>query len=372
MRTLGGYLTRIFILRWLMVLSGLVLFVSALDLLANGDDAMAVNDGELSAMLRYALLRLPKFLSELLPIAALLAGLLTALRLIRHSEFVAIWNTGTSQFRIMLALVPVALAVGAIQFAIDDRLVPMTTGLLRDWQMADYDEAPSANVIGGQSWYHAGTDIVRAPLADTETGALENIRIFRRDREGHLLAKLDVRTARRGAGGWILFDVTDFDVATNRVTRHERLSWPRELRLRDLVLGTAHPSDLSLLQLISFTADETRGAWPRHFYRTWLQHKLAGFFIPMLMIFLAVALSQRFQRSGALGLLFTAGIACGFGYFVLNGVTLALGEVRLLPAFLAGWAPLFILASITGSIAFHHEMRSKAERRAAARGAGPR
>ncbi len=355
MRVLTAYLTRLFMVRWLLVLSGLALFVSTLDLVVYGDDAMAANGGEVTALFRYAVLRLPEILSDLVAASALLAALLTVLRLIRHSEFVAIWNTGASQFRVMLALMPAAILAGLAQFMLDDRLVPVTSAVLHEWQVGEYAASRNVNVFGDHVWYHLGDDIVRASHPSAGTSDVGDLMIFRRDREGRLLSKLEARGAQRTSGGWELLDVTTFDVADNWISRHDRLPWRGELEADDLALRSSHPGELSMLQLGSLSGAEERGAWPRHLYQTWLQHRLAGFLTPMLMMFLAVALSQRYQRSGGLGMLFTVGIACGFAYFILNGVTLALGEVRLLPAFIAGWVPTLILACIAGGIAFHQE-----------------
>ncbi len=355
MKTLTAYLTRLFLVRWLLVLSGLALFVTTLDLVVYGDDAMAANGGEVTALFRYAVLRLPGFLSDLVAASALLAGLLTALRLIRHSEFVAIWNTGASQFQVMLALMPAAVLAGLTQFLLDDRLVPVTSAILHEWQVGEFATSRDVNVFGNYVWYHLGDDIVRASHSSTDASNVADLMIFKRDREGRLLSKLEARGAERQGGGWVLLDVTAYDVADNWMSQYDRLPWRGDLEADDLAVRSSHPGELSMLQLGSLSRQEGRGAWPRHLYRTWLQHRLAGFLTPMLMMLLAVALSQRYQRSGGLGMLFTVGIACGFAYFILNGVTLALGEVRLLPAFVAGWVPTLILACIAGGIAFHQE-----------------
>ena len=84
--------------------------------------------------------------------------------------------------------------------------------------------------------------------------------------------------------------------------------------------------------------------------------------VPLLMIFLVVALSQRFQRTGRTEFLFLAGLALGFAFFISNGIGLAMGEVGLLPPFIAGWAATAGFAAIAGAIAFSREIHNTSVR----------
>src|SRR3546814_12681363 len=77
-------------------------------------------DGGVAALGRYALLRAPMVASDLIKVASLLAGLITFAGLIRHSELTAIWGAGVSQLGLVRRLLPVALLLGALQFAVDD------------------------------------------------------------------------------------------------------------------------------------------------------------------------------------------------------------------------------------------------------------
>ena len=73
------------------------------------------------------------------------------------------------------------------------------------------------------------------------------------------------------------------------------------------------------------------------------------------MILIAVPLAHRFKRGGGLGILFMIGIACGFAYFIFDGVAVTMGELGLLPAWLAAWSPIVAFAAIAGTVAFRQE-----------------
>src|SRR5690606_2633682 len=94
MTTLHRYLARHFLLRFLLVLLGISLAVIAFEL----TEALGSDEWTFETVSRYALLRLPSLMAQLLPIATLIAGLLTVGELLRHRELVAAWAAGLSQY----------------------------------------------------------------------------------------------------------------------------------------------------------------------------------------------------------------------------------------------------------------------------------
>ncbi len=103
-------------------------------------------------------------------------------------------------------------------------------------------------------------------------------------------------------------------------------------------------------QLAHLIAHEGYGQRPTHLFRTWLHARIASAFVPGLMIFLVVALAQRFRRFGAFGPLLLFSVGVGFAFFVLDGICLTMGEVGFLPSWFAAWSPKLALASLIGSI----------------------
>lgn len=60
MRIIAWMLTKMLLLRFAAILFGITAFVLMLDLVANGDDVLKVNNDELWSLGLYALLRLPR------------------------------------------------------------------------------------------------------------------------------------------------------------------------------------------------------------------------------------------------------------------------------------------------------------------------
>ena len=122
MRVLSLYLSRLFVARFVLLLFGLLVVFLSFELMERGDNVLYATGGDLAALPRYALLRLPDFTSQLLPVAALMATVLTIGELARHHELEVIWTTGISPLGIFSGLIPPTVLLVVGQFALETNL----------------------------------------------------------------------------------------------------------------------------------------------------------------------------------------------------------------------------------------------------------
>lgn len=364
MHVITRYLTIMYLARFGFLLICIAVFILSLDLATNAENIVARSDGGIAAVAKYAALRLPQIISETIKFACLFAALLTLTSLMRHNQLAPIWSGGISQFGMIVRLAPVALAVGIFQFSIDEALVPHTNASLQEWGVVEL--APlgkrNANAATSANWIQVNNDVARIPHVVMPKGALSDFIIFQRNNAGRLVARLDVSGAQSEGVGWVLEGVTRRGI-DGRIEKVDRINgWGVDFKPKNLEELTIHPRDLSFRRLFSFVRAEAHGSWAPHLYETWLQVKVAVCFVPLLMLFLVVALSQKFQRTGRTEFLFLVGLALGFAFFIFNGIGLAMGEVGLLPPFLAGWAAIAGFTAIIGAIAFSREVHDTAGR----------
>lgn len=369
MRVLAKYLTIIFLARFVFLLIGIAVFILSLDLVTNARAVVDSTQGSITAVAKYAVLRMPQIVSETTKFASLFAALLTFMSLMRHNQLAPIWSGGISQFGVIRRLAPVALAVGLAQFLIDAALVPHTNAALQEWGVVEQDAFQKRNARSAHSatWIKVDNDIIRIPPGMMKGRTLTDIVIFQRDDAGKLVARLSVSTARPAEVGWVLEGVTRRSI-NGTLEKIDRLSgWGIGFKPKSFAELTLHPRELAFNRLLGFVRAEAHGLWAPHLYRLWLQERLAVCFVPLLMICIVVALSQRFQRTGRTEFLFLVGLALGFAFFITNGIGLAMGEVGLLPPVVAAWAAIAGFAAIAGAIAFSREVHDAAPRRIEAR-----
>jgi LPS export ABC transporter permease LptG len=338
MSVLARYVSRMFLIRLAVVLFSVGGFGLLFDLLENGDSVTRSSSDHAWPILTYSLLRLPIIVSEMVPLAALVAGILTVGDLLRHRELVIMWNGGVSPLGLIVRLLPVGLLLVVGKFAVDDWVVPRASGELREWAVGDYKRS---SIVGGDTdaiWLRSGPDLVRIAKDAAAHRRVVDITIFRRDDDGLLIERLDAAGARPVAQGWVLRDVTRRAVGSGKVEQLPSLAWPGKINLDEIALIAREPRELSLAQLGTVIDNQAFGIRSTAAYSTWLHVRLANAVVPFLLVVLAFALAGRFSRTGTLAPIFIRGIGIGFSFHVAEGVVVALGEVGLVAPRLAAWA----------------------------------
>jgi len=346
MTVLTGYLNRMFLVRFLVVLFGIIGFAAVVDLLDVAEELVGEPEGVVAAGLRYFGLRLPIMLSEMMPIAALIAGLLAVADLLRHRELVVIWSSGVRPLTILKLMLPAGLLLVATKFAVDDLALPRAASALRLWGIGDYRSTPQEGQSGDYYWLRSGHDVVRLSADAITRGEIRDVTIFRRDDDGILTERVEAERATTIPGGWRLEEVTRSRVAGREVDNLPSLDWPGAIDVDRVRLLARPPRELGLLQLQEIASAGGYGLRAREPYLTWLHQRVAGAFVPMFLMMLSFALVRRFSRTASIAPVFMTAVGIGFTLIILNGVASALGEVGLIAPALAGWGPTAALAAL--------------------------
>ena len=282
-------------------------------------------------------------LSELMPIAALIGGLLTVGDLMRHRELVVIWSAGLDPLRVMRLVLPVAVGLTGAKLAIDDLALPRAAEALRAWGIGDYRHRPVEGQSGEYYWLRSGLDVVRISANAAIAGELIDLMIFRRTANDVLTETLEAKSGFPVAAGVELLDVTRRDVGEREVERVPALIWPGVIDL-ELVQLMARPArELPMGDLLAIVNGEGQGMRAVEPYATWLHLRIAGAFVPGCLLLIAFGLARRFGRTATLAPIFVTAVATGFGFIILGGVSSALGEVGFLPPPVAAWTPTLLL-----------------------------
>jgi lipopolysaccharide export system permease protein len=347
--TLGRYLNRMLLLRFVVVAFAVIGFAAVVDLLDVGDDLVVAPEGAARAGLRYLALRLPMMLSELMPLAALIAAILAVGDLLRHRELVVVWGAGVSNVRVMRLLLPMALLLAGAKLLLDDRAVPFGAAALRAWGIGDFKDGGGGgggDDPGASYWLRVGKDILRVSANAASAGRLLDLTLLRRDANGVLTERVDAARAEPTAGGLRLFDAVRRAPGTRRAEALATYDWPAAIDLDRVRLLATPPRELGAGRLIEILRSGSYGARAAEPYLTALHLRVAGALVPALLLLLAFALARRFSRTASIAPILVAGITLGFGSILAGGVASALGEVGVVPPALAAWAPPLALAVI--------------------------
>ena len=347
-RKIAAYMARLFFVRSLAVLLGLVLILMTLDLLGNSGDILAHPGNGEAELWRYVGLRIPQLVARFLPFSVLLGTLVTLVTLNQHSEIITMKAAGISAHQIIAPLVLAGFLVALVNFAFNERIVTRANAALSAWEAVGYGPVPPETNVQNDVRLQHGEDLVfvRQVVGEGEAIRLAGITIY--DRTGGTLRRiLEAERGTRTPGGWELRDVRTFAVETGRLARMARAELGPSLRPEQFTLAAVDADEQDFWRLRrSIDALEAVGR-PTATLESSLWHKLSGPLSTVLMPLLAATAAFGLARSGQLFVRAVIGMALGFAYFVADNFALAMGNFGAYPPFLAAWGP-FLLFLLVG------------------------
>ena len=356
-RTVAWYMARMFLVRTFAILAGLVLVLQALDLLSESGKILSVAGNGDAEVWRYVSLRAPQIVARFLPFSVLLGTILTLLTMNQNSEVVALKASGLSAHQVLAPLIVASLGVAALSFAFNDRVVSRGTATLNQWQAVGYGPLPIDRGDRSNVWVRSDTDLIEADQIKGRGMAamLGGVTVYERDANGLLTGLVYGRYGKPDAGGWRIWPVQRFDVASGRVARQPSAIVGRGVTPDQFTLASVDADGLSFLKLREAIGDLKDAGRPTKALEGSLWHKLSGPLSSMLMPLLGAVAAFGIARSGQLFVRAVIGMALGFTYFIADKFALAMGNLGAYPPFLAAWAPFLLFLLIGEAVLFRTE-----------------
>ena len=347
-RSLALYLARLFLTRTLAVLVLLVMVLMTLDLLGESGKILAVPGNGEAELWQYVTLRVPLLIQRFLPFSALLGTLIAFTALNQHSEVIAMKAAGLSAHQILAPLIVASLGIAIIAFAFNEGVAVNSARMVNAWDTNDYRPIRASRGVLSNVWVKAGDDLAHARIVSGRGPALQLQRVTVYDRSGGALGRV-IRAERavQAGGAWKLLNVRIYDTSMNVVRRLPAATALPGVTADRFTLAKVNPDERDFLDLKRDIADLEAAGRPSEEARAGLWHKISGPLSIVLMPLLAAVAAFGLARSGQVLLRAAAGMALGFAYFVVDNLSLALGNVGAYPAWLAAWAP-FVLFLLIG------------------------
>jgi lipopolysaccharide export system permease protein len=355
MNTIGLLLTRMILLRFLLIVFSVSAFLLTLEIVTYAKEILDIHDGSLWGIAHYALFRSPSVVSTFIPISVLLSVLLTLTELSYRNETTAFWAAGLSPVRIMAMLLPLGLLLGGAHFLISDRGIPYAAPVLRDWGIGDYGEKQLKLGERDPIWMRAASDILRAGSANKSATELSDVVIFRRNSDGLLTEQIFARTASLNDARWELSDAVIYYPENTQPNRLAKLIYSGNLKPAAAGARSGDPEEMTIGDLAYFIENLGFGIRPTWVYQTWWHKRVSFIFTAFMMICLCVPLVVRFRRGGGIGYLFAVGVGLGFLFFIVDGIALTMGELGFVMPWLAAWMPLLVFSGVAATIALRVE-----------------
>lgn len=336
-----------------------------IDLFAHLDEILKHSIG-LDLLKQYYLAYIPIILTQVAPFSCMLATLYTFARMNRDNEIVAIRSSGQSIFQISRPVILFGLMLSLMIFWINDKIVPRATLLSQEIKEQIENEgrkvrAPRPEVIDNLTIYGLRNRLFVISRFHPAQNLMEGITILEHDERQNILRKIWAEKGEFREGKWIFYRSFTYSFDANGQISQEPQFFDEEMmtfteKPADFLTQQQQPELMSIAQLQEYIWRLSRSgatAVIRRFTIDLYQRFLSPF-TSLLIILLSIPCALRVHRRAAglssLGL----ALALGFLYYILNAVSIALGNAGYLPAFAAAslvhvcvlGASLFLIATL--------------------------
>jgi lipopolysaccharide export system permease protein len=316
----------------------------------------------------YVFLRLPGYIYDLLPIAALIGTIYTLAQLAARSEFTIMRASSMSTAMAGWILAKIGLMLVLVTFLFGEVISPATSELAEKLKLQAQGRAIGQEFRSGL-WTK---DVIRKeglsgdPVGSRfinvrevrANGQLKNVKLYEFDRDFRLTAVITASHADyRGANTWRLADVSETHFSGEALDNTASVS-TRKAPSKDLVseitpdiLGVvfADPDRMSAQDLAAYTRHLAENNQNTERYEIAFWKKVVYPFAVLVMMALALPFAYLHFRAGGVSLKIFIGIMIGVSFQLLNRLFSHIGLLNTWPALSTAVLPsaVFLLIAIS-------------------------
>jgi LPS export ABC transporter permease LptG/LPS export ABC transporter permease LptF len=354
---LDDYVLREFLSTFAMVLVSFVLLMLVFTFFERLGDIIR-NRTPLVTVGAYLFNLIPSMVYTLMPLGVLVAVLVTFGILNRSSELTAMKATGISIYRVIVPVLVIAAVLAAGLFVFDESYLPGANRRQEALLSVIKGKPAQTFLRPDQQWIFGEQEpgkpgrIYYYQFFDPDHDRFANISVFEFDPENFSLTRrifADTAHWDSHLNQWIFEDGWDRHFQGEAISSFDRFSLSTFATLTEppsyFKKENRQSSEMSFIELSRYIHDLRQSGFDTMRLRVQLDHKVAYPLITLIMAVLAVPFALFMGKRGSL-----TGIAAAIGvaiaYWVVAGTFEAMGNVNMLPAFLAAWSPdlLFGLA----------------------------
>jgi len=350
MNVLGRYIVRT-VLAYTALVTVVLSALGVLFLFIGQQGDIGVGNYKAAQAMLFAALSLPSYLSQMLPIAALIGTLLGLGNLARGSEIVVMRAAGitTAQFCRWLGLAGLLLA--ALMFVNGEYVGPPLAKFARQMKVFSKFSEFSFDDRRG-TWVRDGDTMIsiRQQSATATFGGVEMIRF------GPGRKLLSVGRAESASVGndhrWKLenFAETSFSDAGTEARKVATEEVRSTLSPEFLGLAAIEPESMGLRELRYYIKHLKRNDLDAAPFQMAFWARIARIAALVLVVILALPFAVGPMRSSGQGARTVIGILIGAAFVVLSQTLENAGQLFSLPPWFVGWLPTALLGALTGAL----------------------
>ncbi len=293
--------------------------------------------------------KVPEIVSQVLPLAVLMATMLALGSLARSSELTAMRSCGVSIAQITMPLLLVAAVVSSAAFILGEFVVPRTFAQMKYVEdIKIYRKNPATFFRQQNIWYRDNDVILQARLFEPATQQLRGVTIWRLGGGLQPQIRIEAENGSFAGSSWLFRDlvIQEFGPAATITTRRAKeLPLELGLRLTDLKVLEKFADSMGFRDLRRYCDKLKSGGYDATRYLVQMHSRLSLPCASLVMAFLGIPFALRGSRSSGIAIGIGISIAIGVSYHISNAFLLSFGQAGALPPVIAAWAANFLFAA---------------------------
>lgn len=357
MRTLPFYISRHYLMAFLLILSsllGIVFIFDVIELLRR----TAVKDVDIGVIFLMGVLHLPDIGQKILPFIALFAAMLTLWRLTRSQELIVVRATGVSVWQFLTPMLVTTLALGLFYLFAINPLGALMKRAYGELENKYIDNSAILDLSSSGLWLRQKDGerrfLLHADTVSVNPFTIKPLIAFIYDKNDQYLGRIDANSAVLQDKQWIIPEgwMNWKDKPAQKIGQ---TAIPTNLSLHKIQESMAAPGSVSFWELPHFISALEATGFPGLTHRMMYHELIVQPFFLCAMVVCAACFSLGMARRGTAFLSALAGLFAGSFAFGSNDMVLTLGTNQALPTWLAATAVPLITASVAMAALFHLE-----------------
>ena len=351
MTLLTRYTSKIFLRNFLLSLgsfSGIYLLIEFFEKVDNFVEKSA----SAGLYFSYFLNAIPLFITQVAPLAVLMAAFITVGSLSRTGELTAMRAGGLSLYQITRPLIITTCCITLFLIGTQELILPTSTSTMNKILKQQIKGQSQPQRIRNKIWVRSGNNIVHIEQAIPQKGILQGVTIFDLDDNFQIANRTDAGSARFQENAWQFRNLNrrsfnpDSGEMTNSVQESNRqIAFAK--KPEDFQQADPHEWELGFFDLRKMAAKLQAEGYDASRFLVNMHAHIAAPFACIVMALLGIPFALSRGRNSSLSFGIVVSVLVGVIYFILHSVAIAFGYSGILPPLLATWSAN-ILIGLTG------------------------
>ena len=340
MNILSRYILKEFFRSFATALSGISIVYLCVDFLQKADDFIRLK-ASLSQIVRYFLFNLPSIITPSIPIAALIATLLSLGALSRHNEILAMRAGGISLGRIVLPILAGGLLISALGFLNNELIMPTYVAKANYIRKVEIEKKQQIVMFRRNKLWLRGPDnsIANIAFVSPDRNVMFGLNIFKLNKDFTVRERIQADRLSWENNAWRLQQSMVYVQTGDTVAAHTADGEVYNIveTPADLGMIVKSSEEMSFAELWDYVRRIKNSGYNAMREEMALYGKISFPIASLLMVMIATPLSLQRVRSGGAGSGIAIAVFISFAYWGLLSIGTALGRSGALPPLTASW-----------------------------------